>query len=292
MLSNGLHTLDADAYHRDVARADVPSLSSSIAHLLCTSSPAHARAAHPRLNPDLVRRESSSFDVGTAAHDVILEQGKREVAIIDADSWRTNAAKDARTEARAAGNFAFLRHEWDAIQEMTLATFVQLAELEVHPAPFSAGKPEQTLIWEEAGGVVCRARLDWLHDDHTHVDDLKTTAKSANPEAWAKNLYANGADVQAAFYLRGLHNLTGARAEYRWVVQESSPPYALSVVSPAPSVLVLAEKKVEYALRLWRQCLERNDWPGYPRRVCYAELPAWEEERWLSKEVRDDSARY
>src|SRR6266540_4263714 len=101
-------------------------------------------------------------------------------------------------------------------------------------------------------------------------------------------LYSIGADVQVAFYLRGLERLTGKRPEWRYVVQETFPPFALSVISLGPDVLELANAKVERAITLWAECLDSGEWPAYPRRVCWAEAPAWEMSRWLEKEAREE----
>src|SRR5689334_23413702 len=49
------------------------------------------------------------------------------------------------------------------------------------------------------------------------------------------------------------------------------------------TTLFRSEDKVKYALRLWRECLEADEWPGYAQQVAYAELPAWEESRWLAR---------
>ncbi|MCZ7538275.1 MAG: PD-(D/E)XK nuclease-like domain-containing protein [Acidimicrobiia bacterium] len=86
---------------------------------------------------------------------------------------------------------------------MVAAAREQLAELDVDPLPFTEGKPEQTIVWED-GGATCRARIDWLHTDGTAIDDYKTTSKSADPESFTRTLFSMGYDVQAAFYLRGL----------------------------------------------------------------------------------------
>jgi hypothetical protein len=58
---------------------------------------------------------------------------------------------------------------------------------------------------------------------------------------------AAGLLAVAAWYLRGLKAVTGAEAEFRFVVCETRPPYAVSVVGLAPEVLQLAEKKVRRA---------------------------------------------
>jgi hypothetical protein len=279
----GVLTLPADEYHADPC--EQPSLSASIAHVICSQSPAHARAAHPKLNPDRVREESERFDVGNAAHTILLE-GVDRLAVIDFPDWRTTAAKEARDQARADGRIPLLAKVLVEVDAMVGAVLEQLDAHSATPALFKAGTPEQTLVWEEPGGVICRARLDWLRDDRKTVDDLKTTSRSASPEAYSRALFGVGGDVQAAFYIRGVQELTGETPEFRWCIVETSPPYALSVVAPDPAVLTIGRKKVEFAIELWRRCLATNVWPAYSNEVAYAELPPWEEARWLEKELR------
>jgi hypothetical protein len=154
---------------------------------------------------------------------------------------------------------------------------------------FSDGEAEQTLVWLE-DDVWCRARLDWRRKDPHAIDDYKTTSGSANPDKWARTMFDAGHDLQAAWYLRGLRALTGERlddpAAFRFAVQETFPPYAVSVIALNPDAMFLAEKKCEYALEQWRDAMASHDWRGYPRRTAYATLPAWEEARWLEKELR------
>jgi hypothetical protein len=291
----GIHEMSAEAYHADPAAG--PSLSASVAHILCTSSPRHARTAHPKLNPDFERQQETHFDIGTVAHLFLLEGRDRaveRVEIICADDWRKKETQTARDAARAAGRTPLLERQYDEVIAMVSAAHDQLevvnAQLDAIGAPcvFEDGKPEQTLVWAEDGNVACRARLDWLHDDLTCIDDYKTTGRSADPREWAtRTIYSLGGDIQAAFYLRGLRAVAGAEAGFRFVVQETAPPYALAVVQVGVSVLALGRMKVEFALRTWRGCLERDEWPAYSARVATAETPAWAEERWLDREERD-----
>lgn len=281
-------TVDAAQYHADQV-ADTPTLSSSVAKLLIEASPAHARAAHPKLNPNLEREDDSKFDIGTCLHALLL-QGDTVFDRLSYSDWRTTAAKEARAEARAHGRIPLLLKDADRVEEMAEAVHGHLALLDVDPRPFTDGQPEQTLVWEEQG-VMCRARFDWLRDDLTVCDDLKTTTRYANPEAWQRGpLYDHGADLQAAMYLRGLKAVTGSDARWRWVVVETSPPYALSVVVPTAAVLELGNAKFDMALAKWRRCLETGEWPAYPRTVVEAELPAWIESRWLEREAREEIA--
>ena len=278
----GIYELTAEKYHADPC--PTPSLSSSIARTLLASSPLHVWHDHPRLNPGHIREEEEKFDLGTAAHAYIL-QGESGCVIVEAKDWRTTGAKEARAAARATGRVAILAHRWQDVLKMAEAAARQLDNYEDSPQPFTNGKAEETLVWRE-GDVWCRARLDWLHADHRTVDDLKTTSASANPEAWSRTLFGAGADIQAAFYLRGLRAVFGIEGVFRFVVVENYAPYALSVIGLGPDALLLGEKKVLYAIEQWAWCLKSNRWPGYPTRTCWASLPAWEEARWVEREMQ------
>jgi hypothetical protein len=280
----GVLAISSDDYHADQV-ADQPTLSASIAHLLCTASPLHAWAAHPRLNPDFKREEKQHYDVGTAAHAILLE-GMAAVEVVDAPDWRTSVAREARDVARENGRIPLLARTLAEVEAMVDAVREQLAVHNADPPLFTDGKAEQTLVWEE-DSVACRARVDWLRDDWRALDDLKTTSRSANPDAYSRNLFGVGGDVQAAFYVRGMERVFSVTPEFRWCVVESSPPYALSVVAPGPDVLALGTAKVDRAIALWRRCLGQDEWPGYPLDVCYAEMPAWEETRWMERETRE-----
>ena len=283
----GIYEITAEHYHRDPV-GPAPSLSASIAHLLISRSPAHAKRQHPRLSPDFVPEESDAFDLGTAAHAYVLEGGFN-LEIIDALDWRTQAARAARDAARAAGKTPVLAHRFVLVQAMAEAAREQLARHAARPIPLTNGQAERTLVWQEEG-VWCRARLDWLHDDQRTVDDYKT-CQNANPEAFTRSLFTFAYAVQAAFYLRGLAAVFGAAERtFRFIAQETYPPYALSVMALAPDALVLAEKQVLMALKLWRECLERGEWPAYEPRIAYADVPAWIEAAWLAKEVRAEEA--
>lgn len=294
----GIFALPANLYHADPCPE--PSLSASIATKLCLDSAAHGYQAHPRLNPAAVDDDAEHFDIGTAAHALLLE-GQKDVAIIDAPDWRTKAAREARELARAAGKTPLLARLWADVQAMVGAARCQLDRFrDGSERMFTDGQPEQTLIWvdqltgQPKADVWCRARLDWLRQDGGRgfdrgfaIDDYKSTSATANPETWCRTMFTHGSDLQAAWYVRGLRKLTGVDdITFRFCVQETYPPYALSVIALGPDALVLAEKKCRYALEVWRDSLATGDWRGYPRRTCYATLPAAHEAWWLEREQR------
>lgn len=286
----GLYQLSHDAYHADPVI--VPSLSSSIASTILDQSPRHAWHAHPRLNPRRAADNRQEFDIGSAAHTMMLRD-ERSLAVIDADAYRSNDAKAQRDTAYAAGLIPVLRSKWTELQAMVEAGRAQLAAHRECPHLFAAGhgQPEQTLIWQE-GKVWCRARLDWLANDRRIFPDYKSTGGSANPEPWSRQLFTMGYDVQLAFYRRGIRAVLGIdNPTFVFVVQETDAPYALSVIGMERAAIDFADKRVAEAIEVWSWCLENDRWPGYPARICWAEMPGYLEHRQADRELRNEQTR-
>lgn len=283
--------LPASEYHADRIGHDEPSLNASLVKILVTKSPRHAWYAHPRLNPQHRESIERKFDVGTVAHDLFLLDNAERVAVADFPDWRKKAAQEFRDAARDEGMVPLLAHEWARVQAMVAALRDQCAGHEARPPLFVDGQPERTLVWRERG-VLCRALLDWLHDSHQCIDDLKTAKWTASPRAWARRtMFSTGADIQAAFYIRAVRAVYGQEAEFRLVVIESDEPHGMSVVSPSPAALVLADAKIEAAIDRWQECLASGVWPGYPLHVVEADPPAWaESDWWESQQLEDDAA--
>ena len=84
----GVYEMPADQYHADPCEA--PSLSSSLIKVLCSQSPIHAKAKHPRLSAQIAEDEAEHYDIGTVAHAILLE----------AAAWFAGESIDQRTMAR------------------------------------------------------------------------------------------------------------------------------------------------------------------------------------------------
>jgi hypothetical protein len=254
-----------------------PSLSATIANVLITESPIHAYVQHPRLNKGRIDHGSNKMDIGTIVHGLVLEGDESRLVIVEADDWRTKVAKETRDAARLAGLVPVLAGDMGMIHEIVKAAQSAIAHSELAEAfTPQAGKPEQTLCWQE-GDIWLRSRPDWLTNDHRLIIDLKTTAGSAEPMAWMKTMLGNGNDLQAVLGLRGIKTLDPkSRCAFVFWVVEQNPPYASSFVGLSPQFLEMSEHKLERALRLWSDCTMTNCWGGYPSQVCWVEPPSWE----------------
>jgi len=285
----GVYEMSNDDYHADPCVE--PSLSASTAFTLISRSPRHAWLQHPRLNPKFEPEEKATFDLGELAHTLLLRD-ERAIHVIDAADFKTKDAREQRDQARKDGKIPVLKAKLDEVKAMVAAARAQCAAHEEAPWLFTAGQPEQTLIWPEKvvdAVVWCRVRLDWLPQLDSfpqHIfPDYKTTGSVALPDEWGRRtLFDLGNDVRAAFYLRGIRAVLKLdRPQYRFVVQETEPPYALSVMALLPHALEVADAKVEYAIRLWAWCRAKNYWPGYYRQTAYLDSPPWHEQQWLHR---------
>lgn len=284
----GVYDISESDYHADNFLPE-PSLSSSIAKMLVNATPLHAKQAHPRLNPDHESEDSDRFDIGKAAHSLVLHD-PMAFAVIDAPDWRTKDAREKRDAARAAGKIPLLEMRWLSVQAMAHAARIQLDRHHEAKTAFTNGKPEMTLVWRE-GETWCRSRLDWLPNAGKFFDDYKSTT-CADPDAFSRILFNLGYDIQCAFYRRGIKAL-GLHDDpaFRFVAQEVDMPHPLSVVALMPSALDLAEHKVARAIDIWQACIRTGEWPGYPLRTCYIEAPPWHEAQFLARDARAHETR-
>lgn len=278
-MNAGIYTMDADEYHADPCVT--PSLSNSIAKILLERSPLHAFLCHPKLTLAYQHVESSQFDLGSAAHQVLLE-GIDGIEVIDADDWRTKAAKEARDAARAAGKYPLLPKHAAAVRAMVAIAKDAWANCAELGYQMDDGQPEQTLLWQQ-DGIWLRSRLDWISEDAKLIVDYKTTAGSANPHDLGRQIISMGYDLQSAFYTAGVQKLTGIAPKFIFIFQETEKPYACSFVGMPPAFIALGLDKMHMAVRTWRSCIEANRWPAYSNRIHWMEPPAWAAANWIER---------
>lgn len=274
----GIYEMAEKEYHADPCAT--PSLSNSIGHTLLTCSPRHAWWAHPRLNPDFEVEESTpQQEEGTALHALILER-KNLVEPVDAADWRSRDAQAMRKEIRAMRRIPVLSHRMVELSACASAVREQLRSHREASDAFTAGRPEQVMIWTEDtpfGRIQCRALVDWLQDEPDGwIDDLKTVGREAEPGIWGKQMVQSGYATQAAFYLRGARKLGRQPEGFRFVVVERDAPFGLSVCACSPDMMDLAERRVEQYITRFAQALHANSWPSYPPYVAHIEPKPWD----------------
>lgn len=270
----GVYNLTHEEYHAD----PVPqgSLSQSGAKMLLPPS-CPAKFKHNREHPPEPKRE---YDHGHAAHKLVLGKGA-EIVVIDADSWRTKVAQEARKEAHTEGKIPLLTAEYERAVAMA-------AQIDAHPiasALFRDGEPEKSLFWRDED-IWRRALLDWLPNRREGkrliVPDYKTT-RTANPDSLQKIVWDYRYMQQADWYLDGMKalGLADDDARFVFVFQEKTEPYLVTVAEPDVVALRIGRLFNQQAIDLYRWCLNADHWPGYTGDVELITLPGWVENKYL-----------
>jgi hypothetical protein len=277
-------------YHDGIPIADYiadpcpePSASTGVILDMLNRSAKHAHLNHPRLGGAL-DSSSSRGDVGSAVHslafggppieyvgEVVRKSGKDKTPFVPTD-WKTTDAQEQRDAIRARGAIPLLECDRVHVEAAAASAKATLAEL----GDLGAMKLEQTMVWfDEEFGVWCRCRPDALPAAQQWDIDLKT-CENADPASWIKStLYSGGYDVQGMLRARGHDALTGRTRDPLYLLVEIAPPYASSLVALSPEAAEYGRMKVEAGLSLFAKRLKANEWPGYDKRIHYAEVPAY-----------------
>ncbi len=260
--------LSNEAYHRS------DHVGSSSLKMLATKTPAHYQWNR------LHHEDKPQFIFGSAAHAWILEGDADQIVVVDSDSWRTKAAKEARDEAYAAGKYPLLDEEFDRIDKMRAAILD-------HPIASQMVNPEHrfesSIFWEE-DGMPLKCRPDALGTDV--IWDLKT-ARSSHPGEFGRAANTYGYHQSAAHYIDGVRQETGKELPFRLVLIEKEAPFFVSVVEFEPAAVDLGSDLNAKAKDLWRTCTANNHWPGYEG-ISVVDVPAYayyEEEDDMIKEI-------
>jgi len=278
----GVYDIPIDAYHADPRP---PSMSSSGARTILNRCPAVFR--YQQDNPPAPKRH---FDIGHAAHRVLLGLGAELVVLDPADfpskngnlpDGYTNAAmRAARDDAYGAGKVPLLKAEFEQVQAMAQA-------VDDHPFAgklFRNGVAEQSLIWQDdETGVWCRARPDYLVHEGRIFPDYKT-CQSAKPDDLRKSLWNFGYHQQCAWYQDGIRALgIHDNPAMAFVFQEKEPPYIVTVAIPDAYAREWAHMQNRKARDLFSQCLKSGEWPAYADDVVTLELPGYAESQLQQK---------
>lgn len=249
----------------DVNGVKVKPLSSTGAKVLVKESPADYLWSLQN------RVEKKAFDLGSAAHELILEGGLKTVEVFQFDSWRTKEARAARDECYAAGGVPMLEHELDAAYKMADA----VKRHQRASALLTEGRPEvSALVWDEEYQIHFQVRFDWLRNDGLIVD-LKT-AREANPREFNRDMAKFSYHLQASLYLRAAEILGLGGQRFTWVIVQNADPYHVSVVEYSELDRLIGDRIMHTALTKYAEGIHTGHWPAYDG-IYTSELPAWAE---------------
>ncbi len=259
---------------------ETPRLHQSLATILVNKSPLHAwyKAFREKQDGGEEKYNKRLVD-GTICHSLLLGGG--DIVCIDADSWRTNAAKDARTEAISAGKSPILKAELENAQE---TVNVLMGRIKAEGLELDGGLFEQSALWLTPSGVECEGRLDWvkLGKLEATIIDFKFTIVEADKKKCERKFIELGYDIQETAYRQAIESIypkLAGRVKTLYVFCEVKKPNAVRIMPVGGTMRHSGAMRWGQAVERWKECLARygkdTPWPGYKDNWEQAECPPW-----------------
>lgn len=205
---------------------------------------------------------TDAFTIGAALHALVLEPQNfdKEFVTIPKIDRRTKAGKEEYAAWEAKTSDKILVND----QQLELCEIMRDSILSHKKAASyldGFGQAELSIFFEWEG-VSCRCRPDYIREDGVVVD-VKTAA-CAHPDVWMRKAFDFRYHVQTAFYSEGYRQAFGEDPKgFIFVVVEKSPPYGVSVFRASAELEEVGSYDALDDLNLFRECLEKNEWPGY-----------------------------
>ena len=255
-----------------------PSVTAGTVKRLAETAPGKVWLRNARLNPEYEEEQATRFDIGTAAHSLFVGAGE-ETIVLSFRDYKTNAAKDARDRAYAAGATPVLERDMDRVEAMAEVAREQFGLNPEFGDLIPAMKREATILWREVG-VTCRARPDFYIEQAATafapiIVHYKTTAIALSKRALERLAVTSGWDHTDEHYGAGVMALTGHEPEQYFAVQEITPPYLCMTARLDAAFSIGARAARKAALRTWARCLRAEEWPGHPVETVRLECPPW-----------------
>lgn len=186
------------------------------------------------------------------------ELAQTELAFCEFDSFRTNAAKEWRDAAIAAGKIIVTPEtltEGRKAAEMLLKTCRESAEI------FAASK-SQVILCAKIRGMNVKGLVDLAPEGADFLADLKTTANFSR-KGFDSTIADFGYHVQAGLYLVMWNAMfpNDQRKRFKLVWQDSEPPYEVAIGWIDQSDIDDGYKLAMRHIRRLAEAAKENYWP-------------------------------
>lgn len=232
---------------------DKPYLTPSIAGVLLTKSPAHARLACPYFKEYAPKAATPAMQFGTLVDELVLGNAER-VYVIDAPDYKTKAARADRFAALEAGDIPALMPDYE--RAVTIAAYID-QKLTENGIDLGKCDLRRRLFWNSAC-VSLSGEPDVVSHDYAPplVVDIKTTALVPTADNWTRHVAGMGYDIQAAAYCERLNTDV-----FFWLVAEVNPPHSVVLHRATPTLLASGQRRWDEAKRIWGECIAADSWP-------------------------------
>jgi exodeoxyribonuclease VIII len=238
---------------------------STLKHLRDSGLAYHYALSNPR-------EDTTDLALGRLTHALVFEPEtfERDFAIYEGGTRRGKEWEAFKAEHE--GQTIFKPDEIEVAVAMADA-------VKRHPLvqPYlDGGEFERVLRWvDEATGMRCKARPDWLQPHRRALIDLKT-AKSIEGRQFGNAAARYGYHCQLAHYGAGVTAALGWRPEQvRLIAVEKTPPHDVGVFVVTEDDLYAGAEEVGELMQKLRAYTDAQSWPGRYSEEQALQLPAW-----------------
>ena len=276
----------AEDYHGNANLLPEPSLSSTGAKTLLGKSPLHFWHASA-MNPDRIEQNKPHFNVGKAAHDMILLYDRwPDHYFVTSDGFsrtKTKACGPEIAEADEAAASGLTVLSFDQAETVRAVTDA-IKRVPLAMQALTNGVTEETLVWQDSMTARwLRARPDFRPHSITErrktriVADLKFVAPTnASPSGFSRAIETFGYHQSAAFYWDGIKATFDIEPTH-WlhVVVEKEAPFCVSLYELPREDIERARVMNRRAITMFDRCMSEGKWPGYADQPMPVGLPHW-----------------
>jgi hypothetical protein len=253
------HDLSINEYHSDSA------VGSSTLKTIASKTPAHIHGQ--------IRKESAAFDFGSALHLSVLEPHLSDKIIRGPDDRRGKKWSELKEECDAKNQLLLPSGDYDDV----FAAKESIFKNELCASLLTGNvEPEISVFHDDIEtGLRVKIRPDLYNHDANVIIDLKTCV-SAAPHAVSKSIADFGYAIQNAFYERVWNESQGKEIDgFYFFFIEKSPPYSVAIFELDDASFMEGWEQMRDAMLIYKECKEKNEWPGYPETVQKIRLPSY-----------------
>lgn len=259
----GVFDIPEHIYHK------IKAFNSSSLKILAGRTPAHLDAYRRGLSKPITAQKQALFNMGTAIDLAIFEPERFASEVVTTPTgkgWSKNSKKYQEwASGLPAGAIILSADQGQRVKNTARMIYKKKSTRSL----LKTGWAQKAVFWRHPEfGFWCKARVDWLTEEEGTpvVVDLKSTGDAGLGQwgfqrtVWNLKYY-----WQAAWYLDGLTIATGlAHTKWKWIVGETYPPHECRVFVAGQVELDEARDQIHGHCRRYAECLEKDEWPGYP----------------------------
>lgn len=233
---------------------------------LIIRSPAHFRYQEP------VEHDTRAKQLGTALHCALLEPDRflTHYLIANCDDRRDAQYKGLAKDVGGDRVLTITEHRRIVSAQKSAYRNSEARELLEYPGRYEltvkATCPET--------GVKVKCRFDKKLDDFRALDVKKT--QDAREDPFGRSIDNYMYYLSVAFYMDAWYWATGERiTSMPLIAIEEKSPHAVMVHHLPEDWIQQGRYEYETALRIYADCLEKDEWPSYVNESCVAAMPDW-----------------